>query len=63
MLQVSVKEGEGIEKSLKKLKKKFEKTGILRELRRRQSFTKPSIKNRETIKRAAYKQSLMLNEE
>lgn len=63
MLQVSVKEGEGVEKALKKLKKKFEKIGILRELRKRQSFTKPSVAHRETIKRAKYKQRLTLAEE
>ena len=59
MLHVQVKEGEGVEKALKKLKKKFEKTGILRELRKRQTFTKPSISRRETIKRAKHKQRLI----
>jgi small subunit ribosomal protein S21 len=59
MLIVSVKEGEGVEKALKKLKKKFEKTGTLRELRRRQVFTKPSVARREVIKRARYKQHLI----
>ncbi len=59
MLIVPVKDGEGVEKSLKKLKKKFEKTGVLRELRKRQTFTKPSILRRETIKRARYKQQLI----
>lgn len=55
MLIVQIKDGEGVDKALKKLKKKFEKTGTLRELRRRQSFTKPSVKHRDTIKRAKYK--------
>ena len=59
MLIVPVKDGEGVEKSLKKLKKKFEKTGVLRELRKRQVFTKPSVVRRETIKRAKYKQQLI----
>ena len=59
MLIVPVKDGEGVEKSLKKLKKKFEKTGVLRELRKRQVFTKPSVARRETIKRAKYKQQLI----
>ena len=63
MLHVQVKEGEGVEKALKKLKKKFEKTGILRELRSRQVFTKPSIKRRETIKRAKHKQRIIESEE
>ncbi|HEY4800670.1 MAG TPA: 30S ribosomal protein S21 [Bacteroidia bacterium] len=59
MLIVSVKEGEGVEKALKKLKKKFEKTGTLRELRQRQVYTKPSVARREIIKRARHKQSLI----
>jgi len=63
MLIVSVKEGEGVEKALKKLKKKFEKTGTLRELRKRQVFTKPSIVKREGIKRAKHKQRLAQQEE
>lgn len=63
MLYVPVKEGEGVEKALKKLKKKFEKTGILRELRSRQVFTKPSIARRETVKRARYRQALLAAEE
>jgi small subunit ribosomal protein S21 len=63
MLHVQVKEGEGVEKALKKLKKKFEKTGILRELRSRQTFTKPSIKRRETVKRAKHKQRQAQSEE
>ena len=48
MIVVAVKEGESIEKALKKFKKKFEKTGVVRELRDRQKFTKPSIRKRET---------------
>ncbi|MEK6616910.1 MAG: 30S ribosomal protein S21 [Bacteroidota bacterium] len=63
MLTVSVKDGEGVEKALKKLKKKFEKTGVLRELRKRQVFTKPSVVRREIIKRAKYKQRLIEAEE
>ena len=58
MIIVPVKEGETIEKALKKFKKKFEKTGVVRELRRRQSFTKKSVARREVIKGAIYKQKL-----
>lgn len=58
MIIVQVKEGETIEKALKKFKKKFEKTGVVRELRRRQSFTKPSVRRRETVKAAVYIQAL-----
>ena len=51
MIVVAVKEGESIEKALKKFKKKFEKTGTVRELRDRQKFTKEIHTSRETLTR------------
>ncbi len=54
MIVVPVKEGENIEKSLKKFKRKFEKTGIVKELRRRQQFDKPSVTKRLKKERAVY---------
>jgi small subunit ribosomal protein S21 len=63
MIIVQVKEGESLEKSLKKFKKKFEKTGVVRELRSRQKFTKPSIVKRETKKKAIYVQQMQLGAE
>ena len=62
MLIVAVKEGESIEKALKKFKKKFEKTGVVKELRNRKTFEKPSITQRQTKIKAAYKQKLQLAE-
>lgn len=55
MLIIPVKEGEPIDKALKKFKKKFERTGTLRALRKRQAFTKPSVKRRQQVLRAVYK--------
>ncbi len=55
MLLINIKENENIDKALKRFKKKFEKTGVLKELRRRQAFIKPSIINREQWKDAVYK--------
>jgi len=43
MIIVPVKEGESIDRVLKKFKRKFEKTGVVKELRNRQKYTKPSI--------------------
>jgi len=63
MIIVPIKEGENLERALKKFKRKFEKTGIVRELRSRQSFTKKSVIQRETKKRAIYRQQLQLKEE
>ncbi|MFC3416991.1 30S ribosomal protein S21 [Algoriphagus hitonicola] len=58
MIIVNVKENESIEKALKRFKKKFDKTGAVRELRARQAFTKPSVKRRDQVIKAAYKQKL-----
>ena len=55
MLIIPIKEGESIDKALKKYKKKYEKTGVVKELRERQSFTKPSIENRQMKIKAAYR--------
>ncbi|MBL7941493.1 MAG: 30S ribosomal protein S21 [Flavobacteriales bacterium] len=54
MLIIPVKEGENIDRALKKFKKKFEKTGVVKELRSRQAYTKPSVRRREEIKKAVY---------
>ncbi|MGB4205755.1 MAG: 30S ribosomal protein S21 [Bacteroidales bacterium] len=62
MIIVPVKEGENIDKALKKLKRKFEKTGVVREVRERQKFTKPSVKRREERLRAIYIQRLQLEQ-
>ncbi|MEQ2514596.1 30S ribosomal protein S21 [Barnesiella intestinihominis] len=58
MIIVPVKEGENIEKALKKFKRKFEKTGVVKELRNRQAFEKPSVMNRKKMMRAIYIQKL-----
>lgn len=56
MLIINIKENESIDKALKRFKKKFEKTGVLKELRARTAFEKPSVKRRSEIIRAAYRQ-------
>ena len=63
MIIIPVKEGENIERALKKFKRKFEKTGVVKELRARQAFIKPSIKRRQEMLRAAYVQGLQQAEE
>ncbi len=63
MIVIPIKEGENIERALKKFKRKFEKTGAMRELRSRQAFIKPSIERREEVKKAIYVQQLQQNEE
>jgi small subunit ribosomal protein S21 len=63
MIIVPLKEGENIERALKKFKRKFEKTGTIRELRERQAFEKPSIRRRQEIIRARYVQKIQQEEE
>jgi small subunit ribosomal protein S21 len=58
MIIVPVKEGENIDRALKKLKRKFEKTGTVKELRARQKYTKPSVVRREQRLKAIYVQGL-----
>ena len=54
MLIIPVKEGENIERALKKYKKKYDRTGVVKELRKRQQFTKPSVRKRQEKLRAIY---------
>lgn len=56
MIVVNVKENESIDKALKRFKKKFEKTGVLKELRSRTSYEKPSIRRRNEVIRAIYRE-------
>ena len=63
MIIVPIKEGENIERALKKFKRKFEKTGVVKELRGRQGFSKPSVVNRKKRLHAVYVQKLQQMEE
>ena len=55
MLIIDIKENENIDKALIRFKKKFEKTGVLKQLRKRQAFEKPSITKRDQWMKAVYK--------
>ncbi|MDX5325697.1 MAG: 30S ribosomal protein S21 [Bacteroidota bacterium] len=63
MLIVQVKEGESIDRALKRYKRKYDRTGVVRQLRSRQHFTKPSVKRRAEVLKAAYVQTLRQDEE
>jgi small subunit ribosomal protein S21 len=58
MLIIEVKQTESIDRALKKYKRKFERSGTMRELRRRKHFTKPSINRRTELLKAIYKQKM-----
>lgn len=63
MIIVPVKEGENIDRALKRFKRKFEKTGVVKELRNRQAFEKPSITKRQQKLHAIYVQGLQVQQE
>ena len=56
MLVIDVRESENIDKALKKYKRKFEKSGTLKQLRRRKAFVKPSVTRRTEVLKAVYVQ-------
>ena len=53
MIIVNV-ENDGIEKALRKYKRKFDKLKIMKQLRKRREFKKPSVERREEVKKAIY---------
>lgn len=46
MVGITVQENENIDKALKRFKKKYERSGILKEYKKRTSYVKPSIEKR-----------------
>lgn len=63
MLIIDARESESLDRALKVLKKKFEKTGTIKQLRARQAFILPSIKRRTEIKKAIYVSKLRREED
>ncbi|MFD2552027.1 30S ribosomal protein S21 [Bizionia sediminis] len=58
MLRIEIKEGENIERALKRYKRKHRNVKVMQNLREKQYFTKPSVKRRRQIQKAEYIQSL-----
>ena len=63
MLIIKVKDGEKIDRALKRLKRKFRDTQVLQNLRDKKEFKKPSVLRRQQIKKAQYVQSLKEKEQ
>ena len=55
MLIINVKDEESIDRALKRYKRKFQRTKLMKELRRRREFTKPSVKRRNEVLNAVYR--------
>ena len=62
MIKIPVKDGESIERALKRFKRKFERTGVLKEVRGRQAFIKPSVVKRKQIIKAKYVENMKREE-
>mgnify|MGYP005852352559 CR=1 FL=1 len=60
MLIIKPQKGENIERMLKRYKRKFDRTKVIRELRDRQQFIKPSVKKRAMKQKAKYVQKLKI---
>lgn len=63
MLIIPVKDGENIDRALKRYKRKFDRTKTMRNLRERKQFTKPSVKKRAQVIKAKYVQGIRTSEE
>lgn len=59
MIIINVKEGESLDRALRRFKRKFDRTGVIKELRSRQAFQKKSVRKRMERKKAIYKQALI----
>ena len=58
MLKIIIKEGENIERALKRYKRKHRNIKVMQNLRDAQFFTKPSVKRRRQIQKAQYIQTM-----
>ena len=56
MTEVKIKKGEPVEKALRRLKKKLDREGIMRDIRAKRHFEKPSEKRRRKAARARSRQ-------
>ena len=63
MLKIEIKEGENIERALKRYKRKYRNVKLMREIRDRKQYTKPSTKRRQTVKKAQYREKFLNREE
>lgn len=63
MIIVPLKEGENIERALKRFKRKYERTGVVKELRSRKTFVKPSVTKRKAMQHAVYVEKMRREED
>lgn len=63
MIKIEIKEGENIERAIKRYKRKHRNVKVMQNLRDNQYFTKPSVQKRRQLQKAAYIQHLRDQEE
>jgi len=63
MLIIPVKDGENIDRALKRFKRKFDRTKTMKMLREKKQFTKPSVLKRKDMQKAQYVQNIRTSEE
>ncbi|MBC8397929.1 MAG: 30S ribosomal protein S21 [Flavobacteriales bacterium] len=63
MLVIPVKDGENIDRALKRFKRKFIKTGTLKQLRARKQYIKKSERLRIKNQKAVYSEALLRDSE
>ncbi len=63
MLIINVKDSENIDRALKRYKRKYQNAGIMRELRRRKEYVKPSVRRRAELLKAAYRLKMQQKQE
>ncbi|MBT8270752.1 MAG: 30S ribosomal protein S21 [Flavobacteriaceae bacterium] len=63
MLKIEIKEGENIERALKRYKRKYRNVKLMREIRDRKEYTKKSTKRRQMVKKAQYREKYLNREE
>ncbi len=56
MLIIEVKENENIDRALKRYKRKYRNAQVVKEIRKRQHYTKPSVKRRNEMLKAMYRE-------
>lgn len=59
MIEVNVRDNEPLERALRRFKKKWERAGVLRDVRRKSFYIKPSVEKRESRKKAVRRMARM----
>ncbi len=63
MLRIEIKDGENIERALKRYKRKYRQTKVLQQIKDKKEYKKPSIENREKLQKAKYREAYLREQE